>query len=150
MIAFREATIGDEELVLEYIKKLARFEQMEDEVSGTTEDVVNNIFNNNTATVLIAMDEENNNVGFSLYFYNFSTFQVKPGLYIEDVYIDEDYRSLGYGTEFFNHYINMAKEKNCGRVEWICLDWNTDAIAFYEQKLGATPMDGWTIRRITL
>lgn len=150
MITFREATIGDEQLVLEYIKKLARFEQMEDEVSGTTEDVINNIFNKNTATVLIAMDEENNNVGFSLYFYNFSTFQVKPGLYIEDVYIDEQYRGLGYGTEFFNHYINLAKEKNCGRVEWICLDWNTDAIAFYEQKLGATPMDGWTIRRITL
>ncbi len=148
MLKFQKATHGDEELVLDYVKRLARYENLESEVVGTPDDVVQNIFNRNIAEVLFARDIKDNIVGFSLYFYNFSTFQVKPGLYIEDIFIDPEYRGLGYGTEFFNYYKQLAKQEGCGRIEWICLDWNTPAIEFYENKLGAKPMSDWTIRRL--
>ncbi len=150
MLNFRQATVEDSQLVLDYIKKLAKYEKLEDEVTGTVEDVTRNIFEREVAKVLIITDSDNNNVGFSLYFYNFSTFQVKPGLYIEDLYIDEEYRGLGYGTQVFDYYKQLAKEQGCGRIEWICLDWNDSAIDFYENKIGATPMTGWTIRRLTI
>ncbi len=150
MLKFRQATIEDSQLVFDYINKLAKYEKLEDQVSGTVEDVVTNIFNREVANVIIASDEKGDDVGFSLYFYNFSTFQLRPGLYIEDLYIEEKYRGRGYGTKFFDYYRQLAKREGCGRIEWICLDWNTDAIEFYEQKMGASPMTGWTIRRITL
>ncbi len=150
MLKFRQATIEDSQLVMDYINKLAKYEKLEDQVSGTVEDVVTNIFNREVANVIIASDEKGEDVGFSLYFYNFSTFQLRPGLYIEDLYIEEKYRGRGYGTQFFDYYRQLAKSEGCGRIEWICLDWNTDAIEFYEQKMGASPMTGWTIRRITL
>lgn len=150
MLNFRQATVEDSQLVLDYIKKLAKYEQLEDEVTGTIDDVIANVFERDIAKVLIISDDSGNNVGFSLYFHNFSTFQVKPGLYIEDLYIDEEYRGLGYGTEVFNYYKKLAKEQGCGRIEWICLDWNQSAIEFYENKIGATPMTGWTIRRLII
>lgn len=150
MLKFREAKLGDEQIVIDYIKKLAAYEKLADEAKGTPEDVVNNIFNREVAKVLLISDEEGNEVGFSLYFLNFSTFQVKPGLYIEDLFIEEEYRGRGYGTQVFEHYKTLAKELGCGRIEWICLDWNESAIDFYENKIGATSMDGWTIRRLTI
>lgn len=150
MLSFRQAKLGDEQLVLDFIKKLAVYEEMEDEAQGTPQAVIDNVFNREIAKVIIISDQEGNDVGFSLYFYNFSTFQVKPGLYIEDLYIDAEYRGRGYGTMVFDYYKQLAKEQGCGRIEWICLDWNTSAIEFYEQKIGATPLDGWTIRRLTV
>ncbi len=150
MVNVREAKLGDETLVLEYIKKLARYENLESEVSGTAIDVIDNIFNKNVAKALLFTNESGHYIGFSLYFLNFSTFQVKPGLYIEDIYIDEDMRGYGYGTYIFEYYQKLAKQLGCGRLEWICLDWNTDAIDFYEQKLKAKTMNGWTIRRIEI
>ncbi len=150
MLKVKEAVLGDEEIVLEYIKKLARYEKLEDQVSGTREDVINNILKSPVAKALLLFNEKGENVGFSLYFFNFSTFQIKKGLYIEDIFIDEQYRNCGYGSMLFDYYNQLAKQLDCGRIEWICLDWNQDAIDFYEKKLGATSMDGWTIRRIDL
>lgn len=123
---------------------------MEDEVEGTIEGVINNIFNREITKALLISDQDDNDIGFSLYFLNFSTFQIKPGLYIEDLYIDQGFRGQDYGTAVFEYYKQLAKQLGCGRIEWICLDWNQNAIDFYEQKIGATPINGWTVRRITL
>lgn len=146
----KHAVNGDEKLVLEYIKKLAAYEKLEDQVTGTEEDVVDNIINNPSFNALLLTDDNDEVVGFSVYFLNFSTFQIKPGIYIEDIYIEEEHRSKGYGLQLFDYYKQLAKTNGYGRIEWICLDWNTDAIDFYENKLGAQSMDGWTIRRLSI
>jgi GNAT superfamily N-acetyltransferase len=87
-------------------------------------------------------------VGFSLFFYNFSTFLGKPGVYIEDVYVKKEYRHQGYGKGFFRFIAQLARERGCGRMEWSVLDWNEPAIGFY-QSLGASPLNEWTVYRLT-
>ena len=86
-------------------------------------------------------------MGFVLFFHNYSTFLGKPGLYIEDLFVDEDYRRRGYGRALLLHVARLAKERNCGRLEWSVLDWNQPAIDFYK-KLGALPMSEWTVFRV--
>lgn len=147
MLEFRVASYGDEKLVHDFILKLAKYEKLEDEVCSDINLVKTNIFDNKYANCLIFNDGVND-IGFVIYFFNFSTFNIKPGLYIEDLYIDDEYRGLGYGSMVFDHIKTISKQKECGRIEWICLDWNKSAIDFYENKLGATSMDGWTIRRL--
>jgi GNAT superfamily N-acetyltransferase len=93
--------------------------------------------------------EDDTPVGFALFFHNYSTFVSKPGIYLEDLFIEPSFRGKGYGKKLLMHLVQTARERDCGRVEWSVLDWNTPAIDFYKS-LGAVAMDGWTVFRITL
>lgn len=143
----RKAQPGDAGLVLYFIKKLAEYEKMLDEVEATEEILHRSLFERHAANAIIA-EEDGKAIGFALYFYNFSTFLGKPGLYIEDVFILPEYRGKGYGTQIFRHLANVALEEGCGRMEWICLDWNEPSLRFY-CNMGAVPMDEWTVQRLT-
>ncbi|MGA9213300.1 N-acetyltransferase family protein [Kaistella sp.] len=146
MFQIRKATESDTPIIFDLIKKLAVYEKMEDEVITSVEELKENIFTHKFSKVLIA-EEDEKPVGFALYFYNFSTFVGKPGLYLEDLFVEPDCRGKGYGKKLFAELAKIAKEENCGRMEWSVLDWNTPAIKFYES-LGAKPMDEWTVFRL--
>ena len=142
----REAVETDVPLVLCLIKGLAAYEKMPDAVTGTEEILYNSLFIRRAAEVIIG-EYEGEPVAFALYFHNFSTFQCLPGLYLEGLFVMEQYRGRGFGGAMLRRLAQIAKGRGCGRFEWICLDWNTDALAVY-RKLGAVPMEGWTIQRM--
>lgn len=142
----RKATENDAELIFNLIKKLAIYEKMENEVVTNVEQLKESIFKNNFAEVVIA-EENSKPVGFALYFFNFSTFLGKPGLYLEDLFVEEDCRGKGYGKKLLLHLVKIAKQKNCGRMEWAVLDWNEPAINFYKS-LGARQINEWQIYRL--
>jgi GNAT superfamily N-acetyltransferase len=100
------------------------------------------------AEVLLG-EQEGKIIGFALFFHNFSTFTGKRGLYLEDLYVLPEYRHLGYGKQFFSELRKIAHERNCGRMEWICLDWNASAIQFYKKNIGAISLDDWTLYRLS-
>jgi GNAT superfamily N-acetyltransferase len=144
----RSATESDIPIVLSFIKKLARYERLSHEVVATEELLRETLFGNRqTAEVAIGY-LGTQPVGFVLFFHNYSTFLGKPGLYIEDLFVDEEYRRRGCGRALLLHVARLAKERDCGRLEWAVLDWNQPAIDFYK-KLGALPMSEWTVFRIT-
>ena len=142
----RKAMIDDVPLILKLIKELSVYEKMSKKVVATEDILRETLFGDKSyAEVLIAEIEEKP-VGYALYFYNFSTFLGRPGLYIEDVFVSKEYRGRGIGTAFFKKCAYIAKENKCGRMEWIVLDWNP-ARKFYEQ-MGAKPMKEWIIYRL--
>jgi GNAT superfamily N-acetyltransferase len=144
----KSATESEVPVIFSFIKKLAEYERLSAEVVATEELLRETLFGQRrTAEVAIGY-LETKPVGFVLFFHNYSTFLGKPGLYIEDLFVDEDYRRHGYGRELLLHVARLAKERGCGRLEWAVLDWNQPAIGFY-QKLGASPMSEWTVFRIT-
>ncbi|MBN2697009.1 MAG: GNAT family N-acetyltransferase [Bacilli bacterium] len=142
----RHASEEECPIILEFIKKIAAYEKLSNQVQATPEDLNQAIFVDKTCNVIFAVLNQKI-IGFALYFYNFSTFKGKKGLYLEDLYIDEEYRKMQYGTKVFQYLIELAKSQNCGRMEWTCLDWNQKAIDFYKS-FNARPMDGWTIFRL--
>ena len=142
----REAKIEDSELIIDFIHKLAIYENLEHEMKVTKELIEKWIFKEKKSEVLFII-ENDKEVGFVLYFYNFSTFVGKPGIYIEDIFILEEYRGNGYGKEVFKYLAKKSVKEGYGRIEWTCLDWNKTAINFYE-KMGAVPMDEWTNYRL--
>ena len=144
---FRFAEEKDTALILDYIKYLAEYEKMLDLVVATEEDLRKWIFEKEKAEVLFIM-ENGNEVGFAVFFHNFSTFLGKAGIYLEDLYIKPEFRGKGYGKATFRKLASIAKERGCGRVEWWCLDWNKPSIDFY-LSLGAEPMDDWTVFRLS-
>jgi GNAT superfamily N-acetyltransferase len=99
--------------------------------------------------VILAFDDEETPAGFALFFYNYSTFRAKAGIYLEDLFVEPALRGKGFGKALLNEVIRIAQKRGCGRVEWSVLNWNTPAISFY-QSMGAKPMDEWTVYRITL
>lgn len=146
MFNIRKATPDDTPTIFDLIKKLAVYEKMENEVITSVEELRENIFTKNFSKVLLA-EEEGKPVGFALYFFNFSTFVGKPGLYLEDLFVEPEYRGKGYGKKLFVELAKIALEENCGRMEWSVLNWNTPAIEFYKS-LQAKPMDEWTVYRL--
>ncbi|MDL2211294.1 GNAT family N-acetyltransferase [Erysipelotrichaceae bacterium OttesenSCG-928-M19] len=138
----KQATKEDAKMVYHYINQLAIYEKMPDDVTGTISDLEKNIWDNNYAQVMLAFFN-NEPVGFCLYFINFSTFTCKGVLYLEDVYIDEEYRNRGFGREIFYQLACLAKEKDCTRFEWVCIDWNEPSIRFYEDVIGAKAHPEW-------
>ena len=146
MIHLRDAVIEDSQIILKFIKGIAKYEKLEDQVEADLEDIKQSIFINKDAHVVLAF-EDDLPIGFALYFYNYSTFKGRKGLYLEDLYVEEAYRHKGIGNQLFDFLRNKAKNENCGRMEWVCLDWNQSAIDFYKKK-GASPMGDWTIYRI--
>ena len=133
-------------LVLEFIKKLADYEKCADEVVADEATLYQSLFVERSAEVLFA-EEEGTAVGFALFFHNFSTFVGRKGLYLEDLFILPEKRGKGYGKALLKHLAKLAVERNCGRMEWICLDWNQPAIKVY-RSIGAIPMDEWTVQRL--
>lgn len=146
MAIIREAKKEDAALVFDFITKLAEYEKMTDEVVGSVELIEKWVFDQKKAEVVFIM-KDNKEVGFALYFYNFSTFLSKPGIYLEDVYILPDFRKQGLGKMVFDYLINKAKNEDLSRIEWVCLDWNTPSIDFYK-KIGAKALDEWTTYRL--
>ncbi len=146
MFTIRQAKEADTELIFSLIRKLAVYEKMEDAVITSAEELREQLFVKENAQVLIA-EEAGTAIGFALYFFNFSTFVGRAGLYLEDLYLEPEYRGKGYGKQLFVQLATLAKEKNCGRMEWSVLNWNRPAISFYKS-LGAVPMDEWTVYRL--
>ena len=146
MFQIRKAVPDDTPVIFDLIKKLAVYEKLENDVITSEEELQENVFTNNFAKVLMA-EEDGNPVGFALYFYNFSTFVGKPGLYLEDLFVEPEYRGKGYGKSLLIELAKIAEAENCGRLEWSVLDWNTPSIEFYKS-LGAKPMDEWTVFRL--
>ena len=145
-VSVRFAVEEDTPLILSFIRQLAEYEKMLDEVVATEETLHDSLFKRNKAEVVIA---ENNGepVGFALFFHNFSTFLGKPGIYLEDLFVQPQARGLGIGKALLSYLAKLAVERDCGRLEWWCLDWNKPSIAFYKQ-MGAKPMEDWTVFRV--
>ena len=146
-LIIRFATENDTPLILEFIKKLAIYEKLKDQVSANTELLKKTLFGNRKVAEVILAEFNNKPVAFSLFFHNFSTFLGQPGLYIEDLFVEEDMRGKGIGKEILAFLARLAIERGCGRMEWWVLDWNTPAINFY-RKMGAQAMDEWTVYRL--
>lgn len=144
---FRLATKEDIPLILSFIRELAEYEQLSNEVTATTDILEESLFGEKPAAEVVFAIEEGKEVGFALWFHNFSTFVGRPGLYLEDLYVKPGYRKKGIGKALMEYCIRIARERNCGRMEWWVLKWNP-AIKFYEQ-LGAVPMDEWVVYRLT-
>ena len=142
-ILIRYATEKDTRLILNFIKELAEYEKMLNEVVATEELLKEWLFEKKSAEVIFALEGEVE-VGFALFFHNFSTFLGRAGLYLEDLYVKPEYRGKGYGKGLLRTLAQIAVERGCGRFEWSCLDWNKPSIDFY-LSLDAKPMDEWTI-----
>ncbi len=142
----RFAEVHDAALILEFIRELADYENMLPEVIATEEVLRESLFERKMAEVVIG-EYKNRPVAFALFFHNFSTFLGRPGIYLEDLYVKPDVRGKGIGKMMLAFLAKLALERNCGRLEWWCLDWNEPSIQFYKQ-LGAVPMDEWTIYRV--
>lgn len=141
----RFAARDDIPLILSFIKELAEYEKMSDQVVADENLLTEWLFNKKTAEVIFALDD-GKEVGFALFFYNFSTFLGKAGIYLEDLFVRREYRGRGYGKGLIKKLAAIAVERGCGRLEWCCLDWNNPSIDFY-LSLGAKPMNEWTTYR---
>ena len=145
---FRAAVPGDEALILDFIRQLAVYERMEDQVVATPELLTEWIFEKQKAEVVFA-EVDGQPVGFTLFFHNFSTFLGRAGIYLEDLFVLPEHRGKGYGKALLNNLARIAVERGCGRLEWSCLDWNKPSIDFYTKRMQAIPMDEWTVYRLT-
>ena len=146
-MTIRTASSEDCGKILHFIRQLAEYEHMSDEVTATEELLREWIFEKKKAEVLFVM-EGDTEAGFALFFHNFSTFLGKAGIYLEDLYVLPQYRHKGYGRALLQRLAQIALERGCGRLEWVCLDWNQPSIGFY-LSLHAQPMDDWTIYRLS-
>lgn len=146
-IQIRSATVVDVPLILSFIQALATYEQLRDRCVATEEDLRQTLFADHPFAQVVIAEYQGIAVGFALYFYNYSTFLAKPGMYLEDLFVLEAYRGKGVGFELLKRLSKIAMAKGCGRFEWSVLDWNTPAIAFY-RKIGAVGMDEWTVQRL--
>ena len=144
---FRFAEEKDAELILYYIKELAEYEKMSDQVIANKDLLKEWIFEKKKAEVIFAM-ENGKEVGFALFFHNFSTFLGRAGIYLEDLFVLPEYRGKGYGKGLLKQLAQIAVERGCGRLDWSCLDWNQPSIDFY-RSLGAEALDEWTVYRIS-
>ena len=147
MINIRNANINDSATILGFIKELAEYENMSNDVVATEEFLKQNIFEKKLAEVIIA-EFDNKPVGFALFFHNFSTFLGKGGIYLEDLYVQPAMRGKNIGKTLLSSLAKLAVERDCGRLEWSCLNWNEPSIKFYKSQ-GAIPMNEWTVYRVT-
>jgi len=148
VIEIRQATVEDSSLILRFVTELAAYEKAENEVNATELDIKNSLFGSDSTTSVVICNINNKPVGFAVYFFNYSTWLGKHGLYLEDLYVSPESRSVGAGKALLKYLAKIALSKNCGRFEWNVLDWNEPAIQFY-QSIGAKPQDGWVGYRLT-
>lgn len=147
-IQIHEATPGDAALILSFITGLAIYEKAEHEVLATESDICDSLFGKDATAHGLICSKGDEPIGYGIYFYNYSTWLGKPGLYLEDLYILPEHRGSGAGKILLKHLAQIAVSKECGRFEWSVLDWNEPAIQFYKS-LGAEPQDEWIIYRLT-
>jgi len=147
-LVIRNAEEKDIPTILLLIKELAEYEKLSDEVTADEEKLRKNLFGNRKYAEVLIAEYEGKPAGQALFFHNFSTFLAKPGIYLEDLYVRPYLRGKGIGKALLIQLVELAKERGCARVEWAVLDWNKSAIDFYK-KLGARPMDEWTVFRLT-
>lgn len=146
-VEIRPAAEADAGKILYFIRQLAAYEKMQDEVVATEESLREWIFAKGKAEVLFAV-VDGKEIGFALFFHNFSTFLGRAGIYLEDLFVLPEYRGMGCGKKLITALAAAAVERGCGRLEWSCLDWNRPSIDFY-LSLGASPLDDWTVYRVT-
>ena len=145
-INFRYAGRSDVPLILGFVKELAEYEKLQDEVVADEKTLEEWLFDRQKAEVIFAL-EDGKEIGYALFFHNFSTFLGRAGIYLEDLYIQPEYRGRGHGKGLLKKLASIAVERGCGRLEWSCLDWNRPSIDFY-LSLGAQPMSDWTVYRL--
>ena len=143
----RKAKEADVSVILGFIRELAEYEKLLDQVVATEESLKDTLFGERPFAEVIIGELNSKPIGFALFFHNYSSFHGKPGLYLEDLYVQPNYRGHGYGKILLSYLAKLAVERNCGRFEWSVLDWNEPAIQFYK-KIGAKPMSEWTIQRL--
>jgi GNAT superfamily N-acetyltransferase len=144
----RVAEEDDAALILRFIKGLAAYEKLSHEVTATEDLLRETLFGNRQVAEVVLGEYHGDAVAFALFFHNYSTFLGRPGIYLEDLFVQPEMRGLGFGKVLLAYLAKLATERKCGRVEWAVLDWNEPAIRFY-RKLGATTMDEWTVHRLT-
>lgn len=144
----RPATAEDVPLILSFIKELAAYEKLSNEVVATEKNLKENLFGDKSYANVIIGEIENKPISFALYFHNFSTFLGQPGIYLEDLFVRPEARGKGIGSKMLSYLAHLTKKGNFGRLEWWVLDWNEDAIDFYKS-CGARAMDEWTVYRVT-
>jgi GNAT superfamily N-acetyltransferase len=142
------ATPADVPTILQLIRELAEFERLLHDVVATEDDVREALFGARPVAEAVIARADGEVAGSALFFHNYSTFSGRPGIYLEDLYVRPQYRGRGYGAALLKHLAGLAVQRRCARMEWAVLDWNESAIAFYES-LGAKPVDGWTVYRLT-
>ena len=147
-LKIRKANIEDVQVLLCFVHELAKEEKAEHEVKTDAEQIAKTLFGKNTTAHAIICEADGIPIGHAVYFFNYSTWQGKNGLYIEDLYILAGYRNIGAGKQIIKHLSCIALEKDCGRLEWSVLDWNVHAIGFYNS-LGAEPQDKWIRYRLS-
>lgn len=144
----RDADVAEIPIIMQLIRDLATYERAPNDVIATEEDLREVLFGAEPAAKVVIGFEDTAPVGFAVYFFNFSTWLGRPGLYLEDLFVKPEMRGRGYGRALLVHLAKIARDHNCGRMEWAVLTWNDPAIEFYK-KLGAMPLDSWRIFRLT-
>ncbi len=146
-IVLRHAQAADVPAILGLIRALAEYERLGHEVEADEDALTATLFGERPAAEVVMAEVDGATAGFALFFHNYSTFLARPGLYLEDLFVQPAYRGLGVGARLMKHLARLALERGCGRFEWSVLDWNAPAIGFY-RRLGAVGMDGWTTQRV--
>jgi GNAT superfamily N-acetyltransferase len=147
-VVIRFASVHDAPLILRFIRELAEYERLLSECVATEESVRETLFGNPRFAEVLIADVDGDPAGFALFFHNYSTFLARPGVYLEDLYVRPELRGRGIGRALLVRLAAIARERNCGRLEWAVLNWNEDAIRFYKS-LGALPQDQWQVYRVT-
>jgi GNAT superfamily N-acetyltransferase len=147
-LVIRSATSSDSGLILKFIRDLAEYEKLAHEVVATTEQVEATLFGDHPAAEVVIAEWQAKPAGFALFFTNYSTFLARPGIYLEDLFVDPDFRDKGIGKELLVYLARLAVDRDCGRLEWSVLDWNEPAISFYEN-IGARGMPEWIQYRLS-
>jgi GNAT superfamily N-acetyltransferase len=147
-VRIRPGVPSDVPTIAELIRGLARYEKLEAEVKMTDAELRDGLFGPRPYAETLLAEEDGRGVGFALFFHTFSTFLAKPGMYLEDLFVLESHRGEGIGRSLLARLAQIAVERDCGRLEWSVLNWNTDAVGFYE-RLGAKPNSEWTVYRLT-
>ncbi len=148
MVKIRFGELADVPVIAELIRALARYERLEHEVTMTEEKLTDALFGDRHYAETLIAEDDGKPLGFALFFHNFSTFLAQPGIYLEDLFVVPEARSRGIGRALLERLAGIAVDRGCGRLEWSVLDWNKDAIGFYE-RLGARPNSEWTVYRLT-
>ncbi len=146
-VVLRDAVLGDEALVERFVRALAEYENLLRELRGTEEDFRRALFGPRPRAWALFAEAGGQDVGFALWFYSFSTFAAKPGLYVEDVYVQPEHRGRGIGRMIFRDLARRALDEGCARMDWSVLNWNAPAIGFY-RSIGARPVNDWTVQRL--